>query len=166
MTGPRLDAERAALGRFLNAQRSSALAIIDGMTEEDLRRPVVPSGWTPLGIIEHLGDAESFWFQQVVAGRTEQPDGTADGGHGPFETARPVEQVVARYRARVARADEILAASELDEAPAVLPPPDLVEGIDTVRDVVLHLIEETARHAGHLDIARELLTGRTGLGPR
>jgi hypothetical protein len=62
--------------------------------------------------------------------------------------------------------DEVVAAFALDARPPGLDQPGLPTELHDVREVVLHLIEETARHAGHLDIARELLDGRTGLGPR
>ena len=160
---------------FLAAQRASVLAIVDGLTEDQLRRTTVPSGWTPAGIIEHLGDAERVWFQHVVAGEPtdadlepvdiERADGTVSDG---FRPRRSVAETLPYYRAQTVRSDEILAATPLDARPAARPVVDI--GIAdyemTVRDVVLHLIEETARHAGHLDLARELIDGRTGLGPR
>jgi hypothetical protein len=151
--------EREALAFFLAAQRSSVLAIVDGLTDEQLNRAIVPSGWTPAGLIEHLGDAERVWFQNVIA------DESTDEPGAP---TRAVAEALAYYRACVARSDDILGATPLDAQPAARPMVDI--GIPyevmTVRDVVLHLIEETARHAGHLDIARELIDGRIGLGPR
>jgi hypothetical protein len=65
----------------------------------------------------------------------------------------------------IERSDRLLAGFDLDEPPTETPE-ELPGEIQTVRDVVLHVIEEVARHAGHLDIARELLDGATGLGPR
>jgi hypothetical protein len=53
---------------FLDAQRRTVLAIVDGLSDDDLRKPVVPSGWTPLGLIEHLAGAEYYWFRIVAAG--------------------------------------------------------------------------------------------------
>ena len=64
------------------------------------------------------------------------------------------------------RSDEILAGSQLGSQPAGRVPPDMADEIHTVRDVVLYMVEEVARHAGHLDITREILDGQTGLGPR
>ena len=61
-------AERAALLGYLAAQRAAALAVVDGLDEPSLRRSVVPSGWTCLGLIEHLGHAERFWAQVVLSG--------------------------------------------------------------------------------------------------
>ena len=115
------DLESQALLTFLDAQRASALAIVDGLDEDALRASVVPSGWTPLGLIEHLGFAERYWFQQVATG----------------------------------------SATELP-----WPYGEIADEVSDLRWIVLHMIEETARHAGHLDIARELIDGQTGLGPR
>ncbi|MET0702996.1 MAG: DUF664 domain-containing protein [Mycobacterium sp.] len=60
--------EAAVLLTFLDAQRVRALDIIAGLTEVQLRTAVLPSGWTPLGLIEHLGRAETHWFQEVRPG--------------------------------------------------------------------------------------------------
>jgi uncharacterized damage-inducible protein DinB len=160
VSAPVLAPEREALAFFLAAQRDSVLAIVDGLAEEQWNRTIVPSGWTPAGLIEHLGDAERAWFQFVVAGESiDEPDDAP---------TRSVAQALAYYRACIARSDDILAATPLDARPAARPMVDIgiADEDITVRDVVLHLIEETARHAGHLDIARELIDGRTGLGPR
>ncbi|HWM22680.1 MAG TPA: DinB family protein [Ilumatobacteraceae bacterium] len=159
MIAPAAAGEREALSFFLAAQRASVLAIVDGLSDGQLRRAVVPSGWTPVGMIEHLGDAERVWFQYVVAGEP-----TDDTDHEPADVA----EVVSYYRAQTVRSDEILAATPLDAQPAARPVVDIgiADDVITVRDVVLHMIEETARHAGHLDVARELIDGRTGLGPR
>ena len=62
------DEERRALVHFLQYQRDSVLAIVDGLDEAAWQKPVVPSGWTPAGLVQHLGDAERHWFQQVVTG--------------------------------------------------------------------------------------------------
>jgi Protein of unknown function (DUF664) len=143
--------ERDAVTAFLQAQRRSVLAIVDGLDERDLRRSVVPSGWTVRGMVEHLTGAEGYWFSEVLAG------GVAD---------EPGPDAVAAYRRQALRSDEALAAAPLDSGPVGEVPPHLADEVHTARDVALHMIEETARHAGHLDIARELLDGRTGLGPR
>jgi hypothetical protein len=65
------DGEKNALLMFLEAQRASVLAIIDGLDAEALTTPVLPSGWTPLGLVEHLGYAERHWFQEVATGSAE-----------------------------------------------------------------------------------------------
>jgi uncharacterized damage-inducible protein DinB len=150
--------ERGALVHFLTAQRRSAIAVVEGMTEADARRSVVPSGWTPLTLTMHLADVERHWFAFAVGG---------DRSHTPAQPVTPhtLNDAILAYRAEIDRSDRLLAEADLDAAPAEIP--DEMPGeIHTVRDVVLHVIEEIARHAGHLDIARELLDGTTGHGPR
>ena len=153
-------AERAALGAYLQGQRDSVLAILDGLDERAWRTSVVPSGWTPLSLLEHLGHAEQFWAQVVLAGEVPPLSWWSEG------EAREVGDVAAFYRDQCARTDAILADLGLDDRPPGVLRPNLPAPVHDVRDVLLHLVEETARHAGHLDIARELLDGRTGLGPR
>ncbi len=162
------DTERASLMSFLTYQREAALNVLAGMDERDLRRSVVPSAWTPLGLVEHLGHAERFWGQVVLAGRVADlpwdDDDVTDSDW--TSNGHEVAEVLRFYREQCHRTDEILTGFTLDDTPAQLPRADLPTDVGSVREVILHLIEETARHAGHLDIARELLDGRTGLGPR
>jgi len=165
------DAADQALVAFLTAQREAVLAIVAGLDEEAWHRSVVPSGWTPAGLVEHLGGAEWHWFQGVVAGRTPEPS-PGDEEQAPYDPMAafvsdlPSAAIISFYRDQCASSDAVLAVTPLSAAPrgrhgvpGTDEPPD-------VRWVVLHMIEETARHAGHLDIARELLDGQTRLGPR
>lgn len=161
--------EAADLLTFLQAQRRSVLAIIEGLDEAALQKVTVPSGWTPLGLIEHLAHAERFWFQLVLTGRADPlpwvPD-QADLDAPAFVSSREPSQVLAFYRNQCDRSDTALAATSLSARPTGQVPAGMAHEIHSVHTIVLHMIEETARHAGHLDIARELTDGRTGLGPR
>jgi hypothetical protein len=91
-TGPE-DAEKRALLAFLDAQRAIVLAIVAGLAEDTLRTPVLASGWTPLGLVKHLGFAERHWFQRVAAGSaSELPWAGLPGeeeGREPFTTGLP-----------------------------------------------------------------------------
>jgi hypothetical protein len=163
--------EDQALLDFLAAQRAAVLSIVAGLDEEAWHRPVVPSGWTPAGLVEHLGGAEWHWFQGVVTGaKPEPPPGDEDlppyDPTAAFVSDLPSAEIIRFYGDQCASSDAVLAVTPLSAplrgkhgVPGQDEPPD-------VRSVVLHMIEETARHAGHLDIARELLDGQTGLGPR
>jgi len=161
------DAQDQLLLEFLAAQRGAVLAIVAGLDEQAWHRSVVPTGWTPAGLVEHLGGAEFHWFQMVVAAaEIELPEGEEMEPYDPmaaFVTGMSSAEVIAEYRDICARSDAVLAVTPLSARPrgkhGDFEPP-------SVRWVVLHMIEETARHAGHLDIARELLDGRTRLGPR
>jgi uncharacterized damage-inducible protein DinB len=158
------DEEKHALLMFLEAQRSSVLAIVDGLDTQALTTPVLPSGWTPLGLIEHLGYAERHWFQEIVTGSAEPLPWPDD--HTPLTTPRPPSAVFAFYRAQCERSNAVLASLPLSTPPRGRHPGWLGEETTDLRRIVLHMIEETARHAGHLDVVRELLDGKTGLGPR
>ncbi len=165
-------AEDQMLLDFLDAQRRSVLAIVDGLDEEAWHRSVVPSGWTPVGLVEHLSGAEWHWFQGVVAGSEPEPSSHEDEDAVPYDpmaafaTEQPSWEIVQEYREICARSDEVLAATPLSARLKGLHGPADTEQPPDVRWVVLHMIEETARHAGHLDIARELLDGKTRLGER
>jgi hypothetical protein len=164
---------------FLAAQRASVVAIVTGLGESAAQQSVVPSGWSPISMVEHLIQAERLWFQRVVAGRVdplaplsadvdnpEQDASQATGGSEAAVRLSRLDTVLAGYREQCALSDDALAATSLTARPSGQVPADMTHEIHNVAGVVLHMIEETARHAGHLDIARELIDGRTGLGPR
>ncbi|WP_328618048.1 DinB family protein [Amycolatopsis sp. NBC_00355] len=160
-----MDGEKRMLLRYLHAQRAAVLAILEGLGEPALTTPLLPSGWTPLGMVEHLGYAERYWFQEIVTG-TAGLLAWPDDDHAPLTTPRSPDVVFAFYREQCRRSDEIFAATPLATPPAGRHPGPPEEEVADLRGVVLHMIEETARHAGQLDVVRELLDGRTGLGPR
>jgi uncharacterized damage-inducible protein DinB len=164
-----VEPDREALLGYLAANREAVLLIVEGLSEVQLRQPAVPSGWTPIGLIEHLADAERFWLQSVVTGvqaPSPWPKIASNDPESGFVSDHAIAEVVAYYRATWTSSDAVLARFGLDDAPVAELPDDLVDIGRSVRSIVLHVIEETARHAGHLDIARELIDGRTGLGPR
>jgi hypothetical protein len=166
MTDSAEDAKPTLL-QFLQRQRDSVLSIVKGLEEEDWHRSVVPSGWTVAGFVAHLGNAERYWFQGVVAGTNV--DLPWDEGLPPYDPKaafsldRPSTDVLAYYHDQCRRSDEIMGGTSLSAAPIGRHPR---YEVSEVRWVVLHMIEETAAHSGHLEIARELLDGRTGLGLR
>lgn len=151
---------------FLDAQRARATAVVAGLDSEQLATPALPSGWSPLGMIEHLGHAERHWFQQVMLGKAEPLPWAEDSGDegGPFTTTRPPHRVFAFYRDQIERANAVLASTPLSARPRGQHSPGSADQVTDLRFIVLHMIEETARHLGHLDAARELLDGRVGLG--
>jgi hypothetical protein len=111
--------QRAALLSSLNSQREHILGILDGLSEEDLRRPVLPSEWTCLGLVQHLaGDVEEFWFRHVVGEPAGDDGDEADAWQVSPEV--PAETVFSDYRQQIERADAIIAATPWD-APAWWP---------------------------------------------
>jgi hypothetical protein len=147
----------------LNAQREHVLDILDGLDEEALRRPVLPSGWNCLGLVRHLAlDVERMWFRAVIAGGKDVVDTGADAWQVPADL--PARAVLDGYREEIDRANAILSSASLDAALAWWPEDEFGDWrLDSVREVVLHVIVETACHAGHLDAVRELIDGRRWL---
>ena len=159
MTAAEETAETTALQAFLDAQRASVLGIVDGLDADQLATAVLPSGWTPLGLIEHLGYAERHWFQRVALGSAAPlpwpPDPAQDADEdAPFTTPRPPETVFAFYRDQIARSNAVLASTPLSARPLGRHNREGADEVTDLRFIVLHRIEETARHAGHLDAAR------------
>ena len=169
------DDSRVLLG-FLRDQRDAVLRIVEGLPEDSWQKAVVPSGWTVAGMLWHLGGVEHHWLQRVVTGVAEEPpadEEAEDGGEYDPEAAftcdLPGADLIANYRDECRRSDEVLAATPLSAAPRGLGfhhDPEYTSQITNVRWIVLHVIEETAAHSGHLEIARELLDGKTRLGGR
>ncbi|MFF4015102.1 DinB family protein [Streptomyces sp. NPDC001843] len=152
--------------RVLDGQRRHVLGILDGLAPEALRQPVLPSGWHCLGLVQHLAlDVERFWFRAVVAGDKDTIRGLTSGAEA-WQVSPEVQatDVLDRYRQETELADAVIATTPAD-APLAWWPHDLFgePHLHTLRDVLLHVITETACHAGHLDVARELLDGRRRL---
>jgi Protein of unknown function (DUF664) len=141
---------------FLSFARECVVKKTDGLSEEQLRRVLVDSGTTLLGLVHHLTLAERLWFGYHVAGRESDEPGDVDM-YVPAE--RKPEEVLAGYRAAIEVSDAaILAAGDLAK-PMAIP----VQGnFHSLRWVVAHMTSETARHAGHADILREQIDGTTG----
>ncbi|MEU0492284.1 DinB family protein [Nocardiopsis sp. NPDC006139] len=148
-TGP---GEKAVLTGFLDYLRGSVLAKVDGVPEHDLRTPRVPSGTNLLGLVEHLAHVERFVFLGERAS-----DWQATFHAAPDASPR---DVVRGYREAVAAADRAIAACQDLDLPAHAGGPG--GPAPSMRWALVHMIEETGRHAGHLDILRELADGATG----
>jgi uncharacterized damage-inducible protein DinB len=156
-------AETSALLTSADAQRRHVLGIVDGLGEADLRRPLLPSGWTVLGLIQHLTlDVERFWFSAVMAGDRQAIDGLAREDEA-WQVSGDVSdaEVFERYLDESARANQIIGSVPLDAQPLWWPAGQFGDWrLESLREIVLHVIVETACHAGHLDVMRELLDGK------
>ena len=170
------DDSRTLLG-FLQYQRDSVLKVVEGLPEEAWQTPVVPSGWTVAGMLAHLGGVEHHWLQDAVMGRVAQPSQEEssqeeEGEYDPtaaFTIDASSAELIANYREECKRSDEVLAVTPLSAAPLGLDchqDTEYTAQITNLRWIVLHVIEETAVHSGHLEIARELLDGSTRLANR
>ena len=159
---PSVGGEREILAGFLDFQRATLLWKLEGLDDQQLRRAMVASGTSLLGLVKHLAYVERSWFQGVWAGQEvsfpwtkEDPD--ADWRIEPEETT---EDVLGLYHGECDRGREIVAAtSSLDE---VVEHPRNRDWKMNRRWILTHMIEETARHVGHADILREQIDGVTG----
>lgn len=164
MTQAALTRELETILSFLHQQRAHALEILEGLDEEALRRPVLPSGWSCLGMVGHLADLECFWFRRVVAGdQTAAADLPASDDPWQIAPEVPAAAVFAAYRHEIERADAIIAATPLAAPPAWWPDFFGDWRLHDFCEIVFHVMTETANHAGHLDAARELIDGKLWL---
>lgn len=155
--------ERATLEAFLDFYRAAFAAKVRGLSDEDANRRLVPSETTLASLVKHLTRVEMSWFEHRLAETPleELPylqrvfaDPDSDFRVEPGET---VAVLLARYDEQCARSRAIASHKDLDD---VVPHPEL--GQVSMRWIVVHMIEETARHAGHADILREQIDGSTG----
>ena len=148
--------------RYLEFFRSRLVGKLQTLPAAELRRSRLPSGWTPLELAKHLRYVELRWLEWGFEGRDlgdPWADSEGDRWHvGPDET---LASVLAGLREQAARSRAIVDAHDLDE---VGQPGERWDGADppTLERVLFHLLQEYARHVGHLDVVTELATGGTG----
>lgn len=143
---------------WLDGQRRHVVEQVEAMPADARRRSQVPSGWTPRGLLKHLAlDVERVWFRAVMAGEhVELPQGYEGWTASDDQTD---EQLLAQYAEECRLATAAIEGLSLDAEPqwwfegAGEPP------LGSLRAAILHVIVETATHAGHLDICRELVDG-------
>lgn len=163
-TRPALDAdERTQLLGWLDMQRALVHWKCEGLSAEDAHRVVIPTSplMTVAGLVSHMRWVEHCWFEVMLMGRpaiSPQFDEEPEDADMRVEGV-PLERLLAEYTRQCEVSDEIIAAHDLDDAGRQK---DFRAGSATLRWMLAHMIEETARHAGHLDIIRELLDGRKG----
>ena len=157
-----LASEREALENFLDAQREGLIRKIEGLDDATARQAPTASSLSLLGLVKHAATWERRWFQVIMGGRESGEDWPTVRGHneatftiGEHDT---VDYWVACYREQIEQSRAVAASMELDSPCARS---DLI-GCN-VRYVLFHMIEETARHAGHADIIRETLDGSRGV---
>jgi uncharacterized damage-inducible protein DinB len=144
---------------FLDFQRSCVFKKIDGLSEEQLRRRLVVSETTLLGLVKHFADGERWWFAHHVGGDPAYADIDWSQTMVVPDSVSAAE-VVADYRDAIAESDRHIAAAGSPETPTRLPVGD--DGPKTLRWVLWHKTAEMARHLGHMDILREQIDEVTG----
>lgn len=159
--------ELTDLRAFLDAQRATLLRQVAGLDADQLRRTLAPSTMTLGGMLKHLAYVEDFWFVVTLRGSEPSPpwdtvDWQADGDWDWHSAASDTpDDLLALHAEAVARSEAVLADVTDVETRAVrsrhgAEPP-------TVRWILLHMVEEYARHCGHADLLRESVDGATGL---
>lgn len=164
-TGDRND-ERSVLVGYLDYHRAVLARKAEGVSEEQARLAACPpSELTLLGLVRHMADVERFWFRNVLVREeieprysgASHPDGDEDGDfHPPPGTT--LAQALDDFWAEIEIADRNLAATTLDNEVEVAHQ----GGTSSVRRIIVHLIEEYARHCGHADLLREAIDGSVG----
>lgn len=150
--------ERKTLVDFLDANRAEVLALLDGVTEEEARRSLVPSLTTLLGLVKHAAFVEQVWFHVTLAGRSRAEVGVAATIDESFTLAPDdtIASVSDQFRTACKESDRIAFDYTLDDTGG-----HPRRGPVSLRWIYGHMIEELARHAGHGDILREqIIAGR------
>jgi hypothetical protein len=145
--------ELEELRKALDRMRAGVLRKLIGLSDADARRSTVPSGTNLAGLVQHLTFVESLWFEEILSG------GSARRGKRSMHVDQSVSLATLRseYRAACAASNAIISSIGDADAP-------VTRGGKThdLRWAILSVLEETARHAGHADIIREQIDGRTG----
>jgi len=159
-----LGGEAAHFAAYLAFYRATVVEKARSLPEAELRRPLVPSGWTPLELARHLAFMERRWFVWGFLGEhVDDPWGDSQGSPDAawlVPASVSLDDVLARLTEQEARTEALLASTPLEQLAATTgrfrtDPPDL-------RYVCFHVLQEYARHVGHLDVAVELAGGPVG----
>lgn len=165
LDGPGTDVAdpRELLIGYLDWYREALMRKIAGLSDEQLRTPVQPMGWSPLGLVKHLGWVERRWMRWGFAAE-DVPPRLPGGDQAEWTIAadEPTGSVLSAYADEVGRSRALVAAAELTDRARVGGRFDHPERAPSLVRILFHLLQEYARHAGHLDIAREMIDGRTG----
>ncbi|MFP8883072.1 DinB family protein [Streptomyces mangrovi] len=158
--------ERTTLEGWLDFHRETLALKCSGLDDRGLRTaPLEPSRMTLLGLVQHLAEIERNWFQRVFAG-LDVPPVHADAGRDGFGLVpeRGIDEALAAWRAEVARGRELTAGASLEATGRLSEQEAAHLGSEKVslRWILVHLIEEYARHNGHADLLRERIDGTTG----
>jgi hypothetical protein len=151
--------EYETLVGFMDWFRAVAKNKVHDLSLEDASRVMTPSGLSPLGIVKHLAWCEHGWWRDIFAGEEEgwKDDDETDAFR--IDPSDTVESVIADYDVQCEHARRIAGDGNLDKLSVASTG---MRGRVSMRWLLLHMIEETARHCGHLDLMREQIDGRTG----
>lgn len=157
---------KATLHRYLQTGRDAVVWKLDGLSEYDVRRPLVPTGTNLLGLVKHLACVELGYFGETFGRPAGEPnpwfeEGVEDNVDMWATPEESREGIVGLYRRACTHADATIAALGLDAAGRVPWWPDERAEV-TLHQILVHVVAETHRHAGHADLVRELIDGAAG----
>ena len=155
MSGDEWRAPSTERANLIAGMRFHSLLLLEktkGLGDADLRRALVPSGTSLIGLVEHMASVHDYYFVECILERPSELPATTAGPEGSA-------LLLAQYPAVVERSCEILAT--IDDLGALMPAGNFA-GRFNIRATVLHVIAEATRHNGHADIVRELIDGATG----
>jgi uncharacterized damage-inducible protein DinB len=154
-----IGSERDQIEAFLEDNRKEVLGLLDGLTEEQARRRLVPSKTSLLALVKHAVFVEQVWFPVAMEGHDRKEIGCPVDADSSFDLAATdtIASVSAAYRVAVAVSRHIASSHDLDDVAL-----HNRRGPLTLRWILVHLIEELARHAGHGDILREQILAADG----
>jgi len=157
---PKTGPGKNTLLTLLDNNRAVVLWKLHGLSLEEASRPGVGSGTSLLGLVKHLAYVERWWFDDFFAGNTVDYPWSEEDPDADFriEDSETINDVISLYTKAVVRSNELVAEAQMDDLSAKSRGGDRF----ALRWIVAHMIEETARHAGHADIIRELIDGTTG----
>ena len=166
MPEPMVEA-KADLHRYLQAARDALLWKLDGLSDYDIRRPMTPTGTNLLGLVKHVASVELGYFGETFDRPSGEPlpwfDDDAEANADMWATGDQTrEEIVALYHRAWAHADATIESLDLDSVGRVAWWPADRHDV-TLHRILVHMIAETHRHAGHADIVRELIDGAAGL---
>jgi len=154
--------ELSVLLEVLDGHRAHAIGIIEGLSDEQFRSYVAPSRWTFVGMILHLAASEHYWIHCMFAGRAPHFHGVDSTeldlwDVGPEESAA---SIIGLYRQQIEESNALIRSSSPDDPLAQHDEAWGTWRVPNLRAVLLQVISHTATHAGHLDLAREIVDGR------
>jgi uncharacterized damage-inducible protein DinB len=153
--------EASMLIAWLDWHRATVFAKTEGLAEDLAHRPLLASSplMTVAGLVSHLYWVERGWIEHTLLGGPDDQPWTAEDPDKDFKAdGTPVAELLAAYERQCTRNNEVARSLSLDTVSVMERRGEPV----TLRWILLHLIEETARHNGHIDILREMLDGVTG----
>jgi uncharacterized damage-inducible protein DinB len=151
--------EKESLYVALDRHRDAVLWKIEGLDDDQLRRPMTPSGTSLLGLVKHLAYVEYGWFCETFGRDSEPTPATEDDPDADLrvEPGESTADIVALFGRARGASDQVIDDLDIEDTGTAWYGPTV-----TLRWVLIHMVEETARHAGHMDIVRELIDGATG----